>query len=428
MEEDTVLFGFAEADITPQKSVRTVGFGRTDEFSRGVAAPLLAQVSVWQWKEVRCCLTAIDHIGFSKAHADELRGRLGTILGIAREQVMLCFSHTHSAPNESLEPEYFEFLMGQVCDEAKNARERLEPVHVACGNAYADIGLNRRRENSALDRRIGVWKVCGADDLAPKLILLRLTAHANALKADNYLLSPDYFGAVRLRLEAGYHCPVLLTQGASGNVAPRYFDSRLDPPDAADERFIRSEEALTLMAEEVCGAVKPVLDSLRPCAVRRLAMYSRTLTLAAEVPAPERAREIAREADIFCGIDGGHWLEEVARLNEAGVKEQYDETEVQYFALEAGCLCGVANEIMCEFALCASERLGDERFWLGGYTNGCTGYFPTEEEFDEGGYEVYWSMLLYYAYHGRVFPLKRESASRLVDFVVRNAPAPEKNA
>ena len=53
--------------------------------------------------------------------------------------------------------------------------------------------------------------------------------------------------------------------------------------------------------------------------------------------------------------------------------------------------------------------------------NGCTGYFPTEDEFDEGGYEVYWSMLIYYIYHKRVFPLNRNSATILIEIVVQNA-------
>lgn len=46
--------------------------------------------------------------------------------------------------------------------------------------------------------------------------------------------------------------------------------------------------------------------------------------------------------------------------------------------------------------------------------NGCTGYLPTEDEFDEGGYEVYWSMLIYYIYYKRVFPLNRNSAKYLL--------------
>ena len=41
-------------------------------------------------------------------------------------------------------------------------------------------------------------------------------------------------------------------------------------------------------------------------------------------------------------------------------------------------------------------------------------------KFDMGGYEVYWSMLIYYSYFNRVFPLMRESATKLLDFVVGN--------
>ncbi len=50
-----------------------------------------------------------------------------------------------------------------------------------------------------------------------------------------------------------------------------------------------------------------------------------------------------------------------------------------------------------------------------------TGYFPTEEEYDKGGYEVYWSMLIYYIYHGRVSPLNRDSAAKLIEAAVNNA-------
>ncbi|MBO4324853.1 MAG: hypothetical protein J5845_05600 [Lachnospiraceae bacterium] len=45
-------------------------------------------------------------------------------------------------------------------------------------------------------------------------------------------------------------------------------------------------------------------------------------------------------------------------------------------------------------------------------------YFPTEEEFDYGGYEVFWSMLIYYVYIDRVYPFRRESASQMINFMV----------
>lgn len=422
MKNKTLMLGYIEADITPSEPIETVGFGREDEMSRGILHPLSAQVAVWQLDEERCCVIAIDHIGFSKQHANAQREEIGKILCVPREKVMFCFSHCHSAPNESASPEYYRFVCARIKDAAAKALHNMIPVSAAWGNAYTDIGLNRRKGCDALDRRIGILKICDPSSGELKLLLLRLTAHNNVLKADNYLISPDYFGTVRDTLSKEYKCPVLVTQGAAGNVAPRYFKSAINPPDAADERFIRSDTALERMAQAVLHDVEPIVASMPPQKIDRLSMYSRQITLAADVPSYRRAVEIAAEARQYCGIDGTGWLNQVQYLLQSGIYQQTDEIEVQYFSLGNGCLCGVANEVMVEFALCTSELLHDEYFYFGGYTNGCTGYFPTEEEFDKGGYEVYWSMLIYYVYHGRVFPLRRDSASQLIQFAAENAP------
>ena len=86
--------------------------------------------------------------------------------------------------------------------------------------------------------------------------------------------------------------------------------------------------------------------------------------------------------------------------------------------MNEGCLCGVPNEIMCEISLDAWHRSKDSLLFLNGYTNGIDSYLPTAEEYDEGGYEVLWSNLIYYPYHGRVMPLNRESARRMASFAV----------
>lgn len=416
-------FGFAEADITPDAPVETIGFGRADEISRGVLGPLMAQVSVWKFAGEACCLAAIDHIGFSREHADALRVEIADILHTSKDRVMLCFSHTHSAPNDSAEPGWYQSASEKILACVRRAAGGMAPVTAAWGNAHADIGVNRRADCEGLDRRIGILKVADADTGELKLLLLRLTAHANALKADNYRISPDYFGAVRDLLHEKYACAVMLTQGASGNVAPKYFQSRITPVDASDpNRFVRSDTALDDLAGEVFRAVDRVLGGIRPREVGRLKMYTAHQALDAFVPSYERALEIAAEARREAGIDGAAWLGEVQRLLDNGITRQTEQVELQYFCVNDGCLCGVPNEIMCEFALRAAQSLHSDAFYLGGYTNGCAGYFPTEEEYDRGGYEVYWSMLIYYVYHGRVSPLTRDSASRLIETAVLHAP------
>lgn len=278
-----VMFGCAEADITPTYPVRTLGFSREDEWSQGVESPLLVQTAVWKSKEEICCLITLDHIGFSKIKAQELREKVSARLRTETEKVMICFSHTHSAPNKTIEKRYLKFVFDQVFDCIESALKNMCPIQAVWGNAIVDIGINQRKGGFSVDRRAGILLVT---DLMrkPLLILLRLTAHANVLKQDNYLISPDYFGAVRKRMKEEYHCQIMVTQGASGNIAPKYFQSRLTPTDAAGEEFIRSETALNDMAEEIYIQTGKVIAYMTPHPIQQLEMYSKQVHLYSEVP------------------------------------------------------------------------------------------------------------------------------------------------
>ena len=393
------LLGFAEVDITPAFNVQTVGFNRKDNLSRGILHRLVAQISTWHSDEGVCCLAAIDHIGFMEEDANLLRDAIGNKLGITREKVMLCFSHTHSSPNVSLEPEYFRFLCGQVLSGVDEAESTLAQIEAAWGVTEADVGVNRRDAHGVLDRRIGVLKIADAGTGRLRLLLLRVTAHANVLHEDNYLISSDFIGPAREMLEEKYGCKVMITQGASGNVSPKYGGS---------------QEALGMMAHEIMNAVAPCIAGLKPHGIEELSMFSQTEVCHADVPSLERAREISEEAMRENNIDGAGWLEEVARLHGKGIKQQSGEIELQFFRIDDGCFCGVANEIMCELAVDVTKACGDSLIFFGGYTNGCGGYLPSAEEYDRGGFEVLHSYLIYYIYHGRVMPLNRDTADRLV--------------
>ncbi len=410
-------FGFSETEITPHTPIQTIGFG-VQEPATGVERALMAQATVWRLGETICAVIAIDHIGFAIDHARSLRTRIADLIGAGLEQVMLCFSHTHAAPNDSAEPEYSEWVDERVLDAVRRAMNGMLPVRAAWGCADVEIGVNRRM-GAALDRRAGILKVVDAKTGANAFALLRLTAHGNALKADNRLISPDWIGAARDWISKKLHCPVMIAQGASGNVAPKYFCSKLKPPDADDTsgRFVRTNDALSEMARAVWKGVGRVFDGIQAREVRTLRMHSARKAFLARVPEMPRAREIAEEAYRAAEIDGARWLREVARLNAEGVKEQYETVEMQFFQLDEGALIGVANEIMCELALDVAKKAGKTVF-LGGYTNGSAGYLPTEEEYDRGGYEVFWSMLEYFMYYPRVMPLERDSAETIVEMAL----------
>lgn len=400
--KNNVLLGFSEVDITPSSNVQTIGFNRKDNLSRGILHKLLAQISIWISDEEKCCLLAIDHIGFSYEESNILRDEIANKLEVSREKVMLCFSHTHSAPNISIEQEYFCFLRKQVLLGVSEAEKNVAPIKAVWGKTEADIGINRRDEHGVLDRRIGILKIVDSDTENLRLLILRVTAHGNVLLRDNYLISSDFIGVTRKSLEEKYGCKVMITQGASGNVKPKYAGSL---------------EALNKMALMINNAIESCIEKLEPHRIEKLSMFSHTKTFFADVPTLERAKEISDEAMSENNIDGTNWLKEVTRLHNGNIKKQSTDIEIQYFMLDNGCFCGVSNEIMCELAIDVVKACNDDLIYLGAYTNGCDGYLPTADEYDKGGYEVLHSYLIYYIYNGIVMPLNRDTADKLVRIV-----------
>jgi hypothetical protein len=416
MNKAKLQLGYAEADITPLTPMKLVGFYRESNLSKGILAPLMAQVAVWKNDGI-CCLITIDSIGFTLELSNILRERVGNLLGISSEKVMLCFSHTHAAPDADEDRTYFEEVCNKIEICVSQAAENISPVSVGWDNGMAKIGVNRRWISKDTDDRIGILKICDIKTDCPKLLILRVTAHGNVLKRDNYMISPDYFGDVRKTASLRFQCPVMVIQGAAGSTAPIYFCSEETPVDARSEQCIRSKTALEDMANLITESVSSKFDSINQNKELTVHMYSWHIDLVSDVPSTDEALGIAKEAETMCGIEDSGWLKKVAELNKAGVHEQKEDVEMQFFSIGDWCMCGGPYEFMVGFALEAVRILHNEFFYMNGYTNGCLLYFPTIDEFDAGGYEVYWSMLIYYRYLDRVFPFRREEASKLIRFV-----------
>lgn len=415
-----IRLGYAECDITPLEAMPLVGFYREDS-CQGILKPLKAQVSVWEDnRNQKRCLVTIDSLGFTTELTNQIRDKVGNYLEIAREKIMVCFSHTHSAPDPADSRfTYFDFVCSQVLNAAKEAVANISAVDIGWDNVKADIGVNRRNKSADIDKRVGVLKICECDTDIIRLLILRVTAHANSYKRDNYCVSPDFFGDIREVVGGHFKCPVMVIQGAAGNVAPKYFCSKETPVDAAGSEYVRSQHAANDMAQVILNALVPKVDEIRTSKFDAVNVHSKEMVLTAPVLSMEQIRQIAQDANQICGIDGSGWLSEVWKLQEKNIRKQDENAEVQFFQIGDWCLCGVPYEIMNEFAVRTEEKLGNPFFYLNGYTNGCSTYFPTEEEYDKGGYEVFWSLLIHYVYFHRLFPFERDACSQLIDFVVQ---------
>lgn len=401
---------FSQVDITPDFQVELIGCYRLDSKSQGVLHSLYAQVLLFEFYGTYYCLIAIDSLGLTTVLADELRSIVAEQLKSDISCVMISFSHTHSAP-DPLSPingeRYFSLMCSRIRKCVAIAIENLRPCKAGWAMTDTEIGENRREGCTAVDRRLGALKITDSITDRPLAVVLRITAHANILMHGNNKISSDYFGIAREKLQKYFLCPVMLIQGAAGNIKPAGIDKILGGSipdlDRISDILLNSARQLNFNMNEVSN----------------MQMYAKNFNYYSDVPSEPEAKQIANAANRFCHIDGSEWLMECKRLRKSGVATQVQEGKIQFLELNDGCFCGVPDEIFCEISLEASKQAHTPYLFLDGYTNGCTGYLPHSEEWVKGGYETLYSYLQYYRYHGHVMPFQQDTADRLVKIVLR---------
>ena len=297
-------------------------------------------------------------------------------------------------------------MRGRLQKCVAEALDRLQSCKAGWAMANTEIGENRREGCTAVDKRLGALKIADSVTGYPLAVILRVTAHANILMSSNNKISSDYFYVTREKLQKYFLCPIMLIQGAAGNIKPTGVDKILGG----------SIPDLDRISDILLNSAKQLRFNMTE--VNNLQMYSKKFDYYSDVPSEEESKQIADDAKELCGIDGSEWLRECQRLRKSGIARQVQEGKIQFFNLNDGCFYGVPDEIFCELSLEASKRAQTPYLFLNGYTNGCTGYLPHSEEWVKGGYETLYSYLQYYQFHGHVMPFQKDTGDRLVKLVL----------
>jgi hypothetical protein len=354
-------------------------------------------------------LVSVDNAALLVGETDVLRQSIGAEVGIARDRIMVCLSHTHSGP--SVTPEYLAEV-GMRCVEAvKKALTGARPIRVGWGVGKVAGAVNRRSETSdpkadippsaraAPDQRLGVLSLEETDG-RPLAVLLWYGAHGNVLKGDSNVISADWPGAARKVVAAAVGCPTLVAIGAAGDVNPRWRGS---------------SDALRRMGLAVGREALRVVAGIETAPLTELRVCSHTIPLHLQ-PLPEEAeaQKRAAEAAAQWGIAPDPWLKAVNRCRARGEVERALPLEIHLVRINEGILGGIPMEPFTQIASDLADRFPDRPVLFGGYTNGWIGYLPTPEEYLAGGYEVDWAPIGYGTNSGWLTPAVPETAAELV--------------
>ncbi|WP_341518521.1 neutral/alkaline non-lysosomal ceramidase N-terminal domain-containing protein [Bacillus paramobilis] len=407
--------GVCKVDITPPVGIDFVGYHRETGINN-IEECMYGTVFVFEKDETKTVFISIDNIGMLVEDTNMIREQIARELHIPFERITVVYTHTHSGPetvgDHPLVKSYKTILVNNVVHGAVTANNNLSPCEIGWSVTTGDIGVNRRERTSdgrakmgtniegVVDKRIGMLAIRNAETKELSGIIVFCTAHPNVLKGDSDVLSADYPGMTREILEKIVNCPVIIVQGAAGNVNAKYRGSG---------------DALTQMAYTLSGHVLTMLPIVTYSPIVSLRTVSSTMQMKLkDIPEMNEIRSMAQLAEKQWDVNTDEWLAIILEKYKQGIRQLSIDLEVQLFQMNDGMFFGIPMEPFSETALEVKERLQNEIAFLGGYTNGYIGYLPTKEEYAYGGYEVELNPVVYGTVTNLLMPPEENTAELVV--------------
>ncbi|KZE05688.1 Alkaline ceramidase domain protein [Bacillus mycoides] len=405
-------------DITPPIGIDFIGYHR-DTGINNIEEHIYGTIFVFEKDEMKTVFISIDNIGMLVEDTTMIRERVASELNEPLQQITVVYTHTHSGPetvgDHPLIKSYKTILLNNVVQGAITANNNMRSCEVGWDVTTGDIGVNRRERTpdgkakmginieGIVDKRIGVLAMRNAESKELAGVIVFCTAHPNVLKGDSDVLSADYPGMTREILEKIVNCPVIIVQGATGNVNAKYRGS---------------QEALKQMAYVLSGHVLTILPTVTYRPIVNLRTISSTMQMKLkDIPEIEEIKRMAQLAEKQCGVNTEEWLTIVLEKHRRNIQQVSIDLEIQLFQINDGIFSGIPMEPFSETALEMKESVQNELAFFGGYTNGYIGYLPTKEEYAYGGYEVELNPVVYGPVTNLLMPPEENTAELVVQRV-----------
>ncbi|NLX54508.1 MAG: hypothetical protein GXY58_05300 [Planctomycetaceae bacterium] len=380
--------GVSKVDITPDYPIRLNGFGFRRAESEGVTQQIWAKALAIRWADdAPVLLLTIDSLGVRSTMVDEVFQRLEPKYHLPRENVVLTYSHSHTAPkvcgasdNIFSEPipaehqahidRYTMELTDALERAAIAALEEMRPGRLEWGTGQYALAANRRTEGGPVDHDLPVLVVRDADN-SVRAIYTSYACHCVTLSHNQ--ISGDWAGFAQESIERRYPgCIALFSAGAGSDSNP----ASGVVYDCVDVARAQGEELAAEVARVLQGSLQPISGRI----TARLA----TIQLALNTP-PTREELTALAAKE--GGEGYNASTQLARLDRGEQLLQAIDYPIQTVALgDRLLIVFLAGEVCVDYSLRLKKELDSSRLWINAYSNDFACYVPSERLVQEGGY------------------------------------------
>ena len=244
--------GAARVKLDPPAGLAMLGYGNRVGRNTGIHDDLAAQALVVSDGANKVAIAGVDVLALGVRIADDIRERVAASTGIRVDSILVCATHTHSAPAfnifatpradakpaEGRDLGWERALPEKIASAIIQANENLEPATLRAAASQFTLGINRRlmrphrqiqlaaNRSGPADAEVqalGAYRANGT----PIAFLMNYPCHGVVLCEDNLLYSRDWPGFAMDEIEtaaasAGGPRPIsIFIQGATGNIDPR---------------------------------------------------------------------------------------------------------------------------------------------------------------------------------------------------------------
>ncbi len=398
--------GVSRTVITPSQPMWMAGFASRDRPAEGTLSDLWAKALVMQDADGhRAVIVTMDLVGISGELSSSICDRIQERYGLARSQIALATSHTHSGPiigdltrfiyflndeQNKLVDEYATFLSDRIVAVVGEALTDVAPATLQYGMGHATFAVNRRnnveadvpqlRQNNELqgpfDHEMPVLTVRREGELSA--ILFGYACHATVL--NSYQWSGDWPGFAQSEIERrhpGVTAMFWAGCGADQNPLPR-----------------RTVELAEEYGRQSATAIDTVLSGEMPTVTGRLVTKYKEIELAfGQLPTREQLLEntesknryeAARARLLLAGLDRG---ESLPGTHSYPVQMWSIGDDIRFVIL--------GGEVVVDYSVRIKTALSKGTVWVASYANDVLAYIPSRRVLLEGGYEGATSMVYF---------------------------------
>ena len=407
--------GVALREINPKVGVVLGGYPHVDRRNIGVHDSLHASVIAIE-SETTLVFVSLELVGFSKVYSDRIRDEIHQKMKVARENIFVMCTHTHSGPDcmqtldtvnpvEHLDEDYVEYVIETVISAAEDALSHTFYAEIGihkgvCGKEKG-IGGNRKSPEDITDPELNVLSIKDKQGTL-RACMASYALHPTFLHADNLYASGDYPGYIRQYLKGKEPEAVFLfAQGTSGDQSSRYFRSGQNFDEAKRAGYTLGESIYSILqdteySDEADIKVKTTI----------LSNYFR------EIPSIKQAEEnlesvndryekMKREnasypelRSVECNIFGAERTLDYAKLVKEGKQlprvDKEHPMELSFVKINNSAIIFMQGEMFVTPGLEIKKKSKFKNTFVITLTNGgSAGYIYTKEALDDfGGYEV----------------------------------------